>query len=132
MSKGPSFTELELKAIWRLRNEDKLTWRKVGEIMRRDPVGLCRAYKQYFKSPRMGRPIVRMPAGDLLCTLGNHAAPFTEFPVHPRGHIDSWCKECRRVRDRKQKAIKARAARAQSQMVTRSIADNSCARYPQD
>jgi hypothetical protein len=44
MCRGPIFTPLEVAAIRRLRDEDRLTWRAIARIMHRDHTGVRRAY----------------------------------------------------------------------------------------
>lgn len=48
-------SELEVAATMRLRDEDKLSWRRIGRIMRRDHRGLSRAYLKRI-SDRKARP----------------------------------------------------------------------------
>ncbi len=93
----------------------------------------------------MGRPKKRIAFGTLPCTLGGHLAPHEDFRRKPDGTIDSWCKSCRVLRDklvnakkavrernRKRPVLTLRSSHKLSDSVTRSVADNSCARYPQD
>lgn len=40
---SPPLTELEIQAAKRMREDDRLTWRKIGQILRRDYSGLNRA-----------------------------------------------------------------------------------------
>lgn len=60
---------------------------------------------------KRGRPLQRIPYGTLPCTLGRHLAPHDQFPRTQSGHVDSWCKPCRRDYDRKASAIRRRAER---------------------
>jgi hypothetical protein len=60
---------------------------------------------------KLGRPLERIPYGTLPCTLGGHLAPHDQFPRTHSGTIDSWCRPCRRLRDRLERARKAREAR---------------------
>jgi hypothetical protein len=116
-----AISELELNAAQQMRNVEHLTWRKIGEIMHRDPAGLRRAYAKHFMPKKPGRPRTRIAHGMLLCTAGNHVTAFDRFPVTKHGRIDSWCRECRRVHNRKQKAIQARAARQSQQFLVHKI-----------
>jgi hypothetical protein len=70
-----------------------------------------------------GRPVFRIPYGTLVCRYREHLVPHDQFALTNSGHIDSWCKECRREYNREHKAFKAREKRS---------AVKSCARYPQD
>ena len=125
-TKGSSqLSQAEMEAVWRLRKLEKLTWEKISEIMRRDRSGLCRAFARHFPKKRLGRPLVRAPYGELLCTRRNHLVPYTEFPYSSSGTVGSWCRDCKREYDRKHQAIKARASRHHPR-------NEPCAHYPQD
>jgi hypothetical protein len=117
---GP-ITPLEAQAALRLRHEDKLSWTKISEVLRRDRTAIRRAYDDYISPPKTGRPVTRRGKGLLVCTYRQHKVAASEFGKTQGGTIDSWCNECRREHNRKQKAIKARAAR----LVTSSVAQQT-------
>ena len=113
-------TQAEMEAVWRLRKQEKLTWQKIAEIMHRDRSGLCRAFARHFPQKKLGRPLVRAPYGELLCTRRNHLVHYTEFAYTHSGTVNSWCRDCKREHDRKRKALRARDERMQRSLIAKN------------